>query len=167
MLTFSPFNIIFLICPSQSNFILTFSPSTLRFLSVLRNGVFHPYFQPLNKFLIRQGPCRGISSLLSAPQHYISYQSLATEYFILTFSPSRLRFLSVPHKRISCSLLANLTSHFLSGPSQGISSFFSSPPSKKTLVGGVRVSGCSHACCCVLVLAHISLRPLGFCICIF
>ena len=116
MLTFSPFNIIFLICPSQSNFILTFSPSTLRFLSVLRNGVFHPYFQPLNKFLIRQGPCREISSLLSAPQHYISYQSLATEYFILTFSPSRLRFLSVPHKRISCSLLANLTSHFLSVP---------------------------------------------------
>ena len=193
MLTFSPFNITFLISPSQSNFILAFSPLTLRILSVLNNGIFHPYFQPLNKFLIRQDPCRGISFSLSAPHHYISYQSLAPEYFTLTFSPSRLRFLSVPHKRISYSLLANLTSHFLSVPHKGISFLLSSPPSKTStqtcmsqhshtlfpsspllkktpplkLVGGVRVSGCSHACCCVLVLVHISLRPLGFCICIF
>ena len=111
MLTFSPFNIIFLICPSQSNFILTFSPSTLRFLSVLRNGVFIlPFspsinflsgralaeefqlcFQPLNITFLISPSQWNISSLLSAPQDYVSYQSL-TRNFILLFIPSKQDF---------------------------------------------------------------------------
>ena len=91
MLTFSPFNITFLISPSQSNFILTFSPSTLRFLSVPRNGIFHPYFQPLKiTFLI--SPSQK-NLMLTFSQFNITFpiRSL-TRNFILLFIPSKQDF---------------------------------------------------------------------------
>ena len=88
-----PLNITFRISPLQKNFIVTFIPSTLHFLSV---------------------PRKGISSILSNHQHYISYQSLAKEFHPY-FQPSTLRFFSVRRKGVSSSLTAP-QHHFLSVP---------------------------------------------------
>ena len=56
---FQPLIVAFLISPLQRNFTLSFSPSTLHFLSNSR---------------------RGTSTLLSDPQYYISHKSLTNEF---------------------------------------------------------------------------------------
>ena len=104
---------------------LTFSPSTLQFLSVpCSSGISSLFSVQCLSITFLISPPKGISSLLSAPQHYISYQSLTKEFhsyfqplhikflispsqrnFILTFSPSILHFYSVPRKG-SSSLLS-------------------------------------------------------------
>ena len=90
-----PLNITFLISPLQRNSIFTFNPSTLHFVSV---------------------PCKRISSSLSSPRHYISYQSLAKE-FLPYFQTINIIFL-ISHSQKKFILTFN-PQHYISSQSVG------------------------------------------------
>jgi hypothetical protein len=103
--TFSPLMLHFQSLTNVRNFILTFNPSTLYFLSV---------------------PCNVISSFLSNPQHYISYQSLTKE-FHRYFQPLIIAFLISPLQRNFTLSFSPSTLHFLSDSRRGTSTLLSDP----------------------------------------
>ena len=97
---------------------LTFSPSTLQFLSVPCSSGISSLFSVQCLFItFLISPPKGISSLLSAPPHYISYQSLAKE-FHSHFQPLKITFLISPLRRIFHSHFQLLNITFLIRPLQ-------------------------------------------------